>query len=67
MRVKKEIMSKWTERQKGALWKKKSKNGNYLSGYIEIDGLQHKVVIFPNKFKKESKQPEFIIYQPFEK
>ena len=60
-------MSKWTEKQKGALWKKKTSNGNYLSGYVEIDGIQHKVVIFPNKYKKENKHPEFIVYSPFEK
>jgi len=67
MRVKKETMSKWTEKQQGALWKKNTGKTKYLSGYVEIEGIQHKVVIFPNKFKQENKHPEFIIYSPFEK
>ena len=67
MRAKKVNMSKWTERQKGALWKKDNGKSKYLSGYVEIEGVQHKVVIFPNKYKKESKHPEFIINSPFEK
>jgi len=60
-------MSKWTQKQKGALWKKDSSKTKYLSGYVEIDGIQHRIVIFPNKYKEEKKHPEFIIYQPFEK
>tara|TARA_E500000318_G_scaffold85894_1_gene82227 strand:- start:8918 stop:9103 length:186 start_codon:yes stop_codon:yes gene_type:complete len=60
-------MSKWTEKQQGALWKKDSQNGKYLSGYVKINGEDHKIVIFPNKYKKEAKHPEFIIYSPFEK
>lgn len=67
MRAIKEKMSKWTEKQKGALWKKKAKNCNYLSGYVEVDGVQHSIVIFPNKYKTQPNQPEFIVYQPFQK
>jgi uncharacterized protein (DUF736 family) len=50
----------------GALWKKTNKNNKkYLSGYVEIDGKKHPVVIFSNEYKKEEKHPQFIVYQPF--
>lgn len=56
-------MSKWTERQRGAFWKKESKNGKYLSGYVTIEGKQYPVTVFPNKYKSKNNQPEFIIYE----
>tara|TARA_R100001163_G_C5041434_1_gene179490 strand:+ start:1165 stop:1350 length:186 start_codon:yes stop_codon:yes gene_type:complete len=59
------MASKWTENQKGAVWKKESSKGKYLSGYITIDGKQHQIVIFPNKYKKNKEHPEFIVYEPF--
>ena len=55
-------MSNWNERKRGAFWKKESKNGKYLSGYVTIDGKQHAVTVFPNQYKEKSNQPEFIIY-----
>ncbi len=59
------MSSLWTEKQRGALWKKNAKNGNYLSGYVEIDGVEHRIVIFPNKFKTEDRHPHYIMYSPF--
>jgi uncharacterized protein (DUF736 family) len=59
-------ISKWTKNQNGALWKKETPKGKYLSGYVEIKGVQHRVVIFPNKYKNQQKQPDFILYNPFE-
>lgn len=58
-------MSKWTEQQRGAFWKKEGKNGKYLAGYVVIDGKKHPVTVFPNKFKEKEAQPEFIIYETF--
>ena len=57
-------MSKWQDRQRGAFWKKKGKNGNYLSGYVVVDGKRHAVTVFPNQYKEEDAQPEFLIYAP---
>jgi|TARA_B100000085_G_C18553393_1_gene516817 uncharacterized protein (DUF736 family) len=57
--------SQWTKNQKGAIWAKQSKNGKFMSGYIKIGDTEHKIVIFPNKYKKSKDQPEFIVYEPF--
>ena len=59
-------MGKWTDNQKGAFWKKKGKNGNYLAGYITVDGTKIPITVFPNKYKEKPNQPEFIIYKTFE-
>ena len=43
----------------GALWANKDKNGNdYMTGVIE----GKKVIIFSNKYKKESKHPDWYIF-----
>jgi len=60
-----QIMSKWTEQQRGAFWKKEGKNGKYLAGYVVIDGKKHPVTVFPNQYKQKQNQPEFIIYETF--
>ncbi len=57
-------MSKWQKQQNGAVWKKKGPKGTYLSGYVEINGQQHRVTMFPNNYKKHQNQPDFLIYQP---
>lgn len=59
-------MSKWTEQQRGAFWKKEGKNGKYLAGYVVINGNRHPVTVFPNKYKQKTNQPEFIIYETFD-
>ena len=59
-------MSKWTEQQRGAFWKRECKNGKYLAGYVIINGNRHPVTVFPNKYKQKTNQPEFIIYETFD-
>lgn len=46
----------------GALWVKRSPKGEYLSGYIEIDGKKHSIVCFLNGYKKEQKHPDYKVY-----
>jgi len=60
-----QVMSKWTEQQRGAFWKKEGKNGKYLAGYVVINGKKHPVTVFPNQYKEKQNQPEFIIYETF--
>ena len=60
-----QVMSKWTEQQRGAFWKKEGKNGKYLAGYVMIEGRKHPVTVFPNQYKEKQNQPEFIIYETF--
>ena len=51
------------EKPIGALWVSYTKNDSeYLSGHIEIDGIQHRIVAFPNR-KKNNKSPDFNIYK----
>jgi len=43
----------------GALWINQDKNGNdYMTGTIG----GKKVIIFSNKYKKESKHPDWLVY-----
>lgn len=60
-----QVMSKWTEKQRGAFWKKENKNGKYLAGYVTINGAKYPITVFPNKYKEKDNQPEFIIYETF--
>jgi len=47
----------------GALWEKFSKNGNaYLTGYVEINGIRHRITVFANSFKQADTHPDFKIY-----
>ena len=47
----------------GGMWKNTSQNGEYFNINIEIDGKQHKLIAFNNKFKNEnSKSPDFKVY-----
>ena len=57
--------SNWTKNQKVAIWSKDSRNGKFMSGYVKIGDKEHKIVIFPNKYKNSDSHPEFIIYEPF--
>ena len=60
-----QVMSKWTEKQRGAFWKKENKNGKYLAGYVTINGSKYPITVFPNKYKEKDNQLEFIIYETF--
>ena len=46
----------------GALWLKKGKNGTFMSGVVEIDGIKTEIVVFKNDYKKEDKHPDYKIY-----
>ena len=45
--------------QLGALWIKESAKGQYMSGYIEINGEKIKIICFKNTYKKEDKHPDW--------
>lgn len=49
----------------GALWKKTSRDKeiNFMSGEITIDDKITKIVVFPNRFKKEDEQPDYTILE----
>lgn len=49
------------EKDIGALWVKQGAKGQYLSGYVEIDGQKHPIVCFLNSYKKEAKHPDYRI------
>lgn len=46
----------------GALWARKSQNGDYFTGNVEVDGKKVSIVAFYNKNKKEEKHPDYRIY-----
>lgn len=47
----------------GALWLKESKKDGkkYFSGVIEVNGVKEKIAVIKNNFKKEEKQPDYVI------
>lgn len=48
----------------GGLYRKKTKDGKeFLSGWIELGGQRTKIVIWPNKFKKDDKHPDMTIQE----
>ena len=52
------------EKPIGALWINYTKNDDeFFSGYIEIDGVQHRIIIFRNWKKKGERSPDFNIYE----
>ena len=52
---------KYTKKDIGALWSKRGAKGDYLSGYIEINGVRQSIVCFINSRKKEVKHPDYNI------
>lgn len=50
------------EKSIGALWQKQGERGVYMTGVIEVDGKQVKLVVFPNSYKKEQKHPDWRIF-----
>jgi len=44
----------------GALWQNTSAEGN---PYFNLDLNGDKFVVFPNGFKSEEKQPDFLVYE----
>ena len=45
----------------GAIWERKGQKGPWLSIAIEIDGIKHNFVAFPNKNKKSTNSPDYWI------
>jgi len=47
----------------GGLWKRQSKaSGNtFLGGEVELGGVKHNIMVFPNKKKKNEKEPDYRI------
>jgi len=42
----------------GGVYSKEGKNGTYLTGRLN----HNRIMIFPNKDKKEAKDPDYLIY-----
>ncbi|MCK9578737.1 DUF736 domain-containing protein [bacterium] len=63
MENKKESKLSYKDLKIGALWEKKSKNGNtYYSGNIMINGQEHYINIMKNKYYQENtKRPIYDI------
>ena len=63
--------NEWAKRELGALWKKDSAKGKYLSGYLNLNelGITEKVnvVLFSNKNKTKDTAPDFRIYLSLDK
>lgn len=52
------------EKPLGALWLKEGANGQFFSGVIELEGQEKiNVVVFPNSYKSDAKQPDFKIFR----
>jgi uncharacterized protein (DUF736 family) len=47
------------ENELGALWMKSSARGEYMTGKITVNGVEIKVVCFPNDNKTSDKQPDW--------
>jgi uncharacterized protein (DUF736 family) len=71
MNTKQNQNSEWSKRELGALWKKDSAKGKYLSGYLNLTelGITDKVnvVLFSNKNKSKDTAPDFRIYLSVDK
>ncbi len=46
--------------QVGAAWIKENKDGKFLSG--NFGGKDCRIMIFPNKYKKNDNHPDYVIY-----
>lgn len=47
----------------GALWERQSSKGStYLTGFVEIDGKKHELVLFRNNKDGNEKRPDYHIY-----
>lgn len=71
MNTKQNQNNEWAKRELGALWKKDSAKGKYLSGYLNLTelGITDKVnvVLFSNKNKTKDTAPDFRIYLSVDK
>lgn len=51
----------------GAIWRKQGQKGEWLSISIELDGVKHSFVAFPNQKKKSDSSPDYWIQAPRDK
>jgi len=59
--------NEWSKREVGALWLKQGSNQKYFSGHVKMTDdygaeTTQRVVVFSNKKKTKSNQPDFRIY-----
>jgi hypothetical protein len=48
----------------GALWKKQSSKGVFLSGTVTVEGQNYQIIVFKNDYKKEGeKTPDYRIFK----
>lgn len=53
-------MNNYDNTNKGAVWLKTSKNGlKYMSGNINVNGVEHDIAIFKNDKKGNDKAPDY--------
>lgn len=53
-------MNNYDNTNKGAVWLKTSKNGlKYMSGTVDVNGIQHDIAIFKNDKKGNDKAPDY--------
>ena len=62
-----EKQTEWSKREVGALWLKQGSNQKYFSGHVKMTDdygteTTQRVVVFSNKNKTKSNQPDFRIY-----
>ena len=57
--------SDWSKRELGALWKNQGRSQTYLTGHISTEpgGDPQKVIVFSNKNKTKTNQPDFRVYR----
>ena len=46
----------------GALWAKQGKKGQFLTGYIELNGSKFPIIVFVNGYKTKQNHPDYKIY-----
>jgi uncharacterized protein (DUF736 family) len=56
-------MSEEKKQPIGALWDKRTKNGElFMTGTVTIDGTEHRLAIWGNRYKKEDKHPDWRVF-----
>ena len=53
-------MNNYDNTNKGAVWLKTSKNGlKYMSGILDVNGVEHDIAMFKNDKKGNDKAPDY--------
>src|SRR5215471_5266161 len=48
----------------GALWIGEGRNGKFMSGRLDINGEEIRILVFKNSYKEERKHPDYVVYEP---